>query len=185
MKLTINHARKVLQTVDQGLCHGLGQAEPGEMCVESAVCYALGLPHGDNPLCVGAAVRQFKIRLNDSKWKSDKSRSRGMRKLAIAQLGSDQIDQVEFAKYVSEQTIRRIVPLALLAAARAVPKHAKALMAAAKRCRREGTLEAASAAYSAAYSAASAGPLLVAAEIAIEALKKLKSPGCKWLRLCD
>ena len=58
------------------------------MCVEAAVCYAYDLPHSDKPPCVGNAVREFKIRLNDCNWSSSKARARGMRRIAIAQLGS-------------------------------------------------------------------------------------------------
>ena len=44
--ITLNKAvaRKVLKTVDAGLCSGKGAPEPGKMCVEAAVCFALGLP---------------------------------------------------------------------------------------------------------------------------------------------
>ena len=52
--ITIEQARRVLEIVDAGLIKGLGVAEPGKMCVEAAICYALGLPHGDNPGCVGS-----------------------------------------------------------------------------------------------------------------------------------
>ena len=51
--LTKDRARKVLKTVDAGLCSGKGVPEPGKMCIEAAVCYAFGLPHGDEPPCVG------------------------------------------------------------------------------------------------------------------------------------
>jgi hypothetical protein len=87
------------------------------MCVEAAVCYALGLPHSDNPPCVGEAVRSFKIALNDSDWSSPKARAIGMRRIAIAQLGSNEIDQSVFVKELALATIRKIVPLALRAAA--------------------------------------------------------------------
>ena len=152
-------ARKVLDVVNVGLTNGLGDPEPGRMCVEAAVCFAMGLPHSDNPPCVGASVRRFKIRLNDACWSSNQARTNGMRKLAIAQLGSDAIDQTAFRKIVAEQTIRQIVPIALRAAAKRVPKHAKRLEAAAVRCEQEGTREAAQAARNtanAAYAAAAA-----------------------------
>ncbi|MGH8164181.1 MAG: hypothetical protein ACREP1_07610, partial [Rhodanobacteraceae bacterium] len=123
-RITKALARKVLNVVDAGLVSGLGKPIPGKMCVEAAVCFALCLPHSDNPPCVGDAVRAFKVRLNDAKWPSNAARTQGMRKLAIAQLGSDRIDQVAFAKIVAEQTIRRIVPLALRAAASANPLRA-------------------------------------------------------------
>lgn len=58
-------------------------------CVEAAVCFALGLPHGDQPPCVHPALINFKIGLNDlTLWSSDKARGKGMRRLAVAQLGS-------------------------------------------------------------------------------------------------
>ena len=105
---------KVIKMVDKGLTRGQGSPVPGQMCVEAAVCYAMGLPHSDSPPCVGPAVRSFKIKLNDSQiWPSDQARASGMRKLAIAQLGSDQIDQKEFSKYVVLETIKRILPLVL------------------------------------------------------------------------
>ncbi len=52
---------KLLGIVDAGLTNGLGVQEPGQMCVEAAVCYALGLPHGDDPKCVDPSLRSLKI----------------------------------------------------------------------------------------------------------------------------
>jgi hypothetical protein len=64
--ITAEVAQKVLDVVDAGLVRGVGEPVPGQMCVEAAVCYALGLPHGDDPACVSSALRGLKIRLNDS-----------------------------------------------------------------------------------------------------------------------
>jgi len=155
MKITAALAAKVLKVVDAGLVNGLGEPTPGKMCVEAAVCYALDLPHSDHPTCVGEAVRAFKIRLNDARWSSDKARTNGMRKLAIAQLGSNEIDQAVFVKELTLGTIKKIVPLALRCAAnkQKEKKHKVALEAAAVRCEEEGTREAAAAAYAAAYAA--------------------------------
>src|SRR5271166_1406721 len=95
-------ARKVLDTVDAGLVGGVGNPVPGQMCVEAAVCYALGLPHGDNPKCVAPALRALKIRLNDSNWSSPASRAAGMRRLAVAQLGSyGVLNEKEFVSRVA------------------------------------------------------------------------------------
>lgn len=237
---------RVLEVVDKGLTQGLGTPKPGKMCVEAAVNYALGLPHGDNPSCVGTAVRAFKIRLNDSHWSSDEARARGMRKLAIAQLGSDQIDQLEFSTYVVIETIRQILPLALEkvgltkeaeecrqvtdiknahevtyaanAAARTVSGaraanstayavaaahdayYAAAFYAADAPYPAVGATEAASytayacaaAVYNAVDAVAYAATvddrskiLQLSAQIGLDALIKLKSPGCKFLYLCD
>ncbi len=106
-------AAKVLEVVDKGLVNGLGVQEPGKMCVEAVVCFAFGLPHGDNPPCVGANVRSFKIALNDCRWPSDAARTKGMRKLAVAQLGSDTIDQEEFLRRVGFKCMTRILPIIL------------------------------------------------------------------------
>ena len=143
IQITREIATKVRDLVDMGLVHGQGEPIPGKMCVEAAVCFALGLPHGDDPGCVSAPLRRLKIRLNDSRWSSDMARAAGLRRLAIAQLGSrGVVDDTEFVKRVVEMSIRRSVPAALRSAAKVNPNHAEALEAAAVRCEREGTREA-------------------------------------------
>lgn len=118
MELNREAARKVLSIVDAGLSHGMGTPEPGKMCVEAAVCFALGLPHSDDPGCVAPSLRSLKIALNDKNWSSPAARAKGLRRLAIAQLGSkDVLDEKVFLERVVEMTIRRIVPKALRAAA--------------------------------------------------------------------
>lgn len=110
--------QKILTTVAAGLVSGLGQPTPGKMCIEAVVCYAMGLPHSDKPTCVSPAVRALKIRLNDSKWSSSQARAKGMRRLAIAQLGTaDALDDKEFTRRVVDLAIRKSVPEALRAAA--------------------------------------------------------------------
>jgi hypothetical protein len=167
----------------------------------------------------------------------NEDRTKGMRKLAIAQLGSDTIDQNAFREYVVVETVKRILPIALRAAGALIPAHRDALEAAATACevvvdlasarataraaretaydgsrrrrrrrrRRRHAAAAAYAAYAAAYAADAADAaayadaaaaaavkakarikvLSLAAEIGLEALKKLKSPGCEWLDLCE
>jgi hypothetical protein len=144
MKLTREIAAKVRDTVDAGLISGIGVAEPGKMCVEAAVCYALGLPHGDDPGCVSPALRRLKIGLNDRAWSSPAARAQGLRRLAIAQLGSEGVlDDREFMRRVVAITIRKSVPAALRSAATVNPAHAVALEAAAVRCEAEGTRDSA------------------------------------------
>jgi len=167
-EITLDQARKVLEVVDVGLCKWIGSPVPGEMCVEAAVCFALGQPHGDKPQCVNAAVRRFKIVLNDAKWSSNQARSAGMRKLAIAQLGTSDpsFGDKRFVEVLVEQTIRKIVPHALRVAAKTAKDERKAFLEeAALRCERDGdraaawnAREAASAAasYAAIYASASA-----------------------------
>src|SRR5262245_10924531 len=138
--ITESVARRVLEVVDAGLSEGLGEPLPGEMCVEAAVCFALDLPHGDEPQCVAPALRSLKIRLNDSRWSSNAARGKGLRRLAVAQLGSkDHLDEREFVRRCAELVISTCVPAALRAAA-SVHKdaqHRNALLAAADRCETE------------------------------------------------
>ena len=188
MELTREIAQKVLDIVDAGLVKGLGVQVPGKMCIEAAVCFALGLPHSDNPPCVGYAVRQLKISLNDKDWSSDAARAKGLRRIAIAQLGSVDVDQAAFMKLVAEGVIRGIVPIALRAAAsmQKDKKHKDALEEAAVKCEKEGDKSAANAADMADASTFFSKDQIftMLAEIAVRALVKLGSQGSKWLDLC-
>lgn len=134
MELNAEIAKKVLSVVDAGLVQGMGKQIPGKMCVEAAVCFALGLPHGDNPPCVGSSVRAYKIRLNDADWSSDEARSKGMRRVAIAQLGSDEVDQRAFREEIVLLITRQILPIAMRAAGSISPEYKEALEAAAVVC---------------------------------------------------
>lgn len=144
MEITREIAIKVRDTVDAGLVKGQGVQIPGQMGVEAAVCYAMGLPHSDEPPCVAPAIRQLKIQLNDSSWSSDKVRGAGMRRLALAQLGSaGTVDEVDFVRRVVEMTIRRFIPIALRAAASVHPlvEHQTAMEKAAVQCEQAVTLK--------------------------------------------
>ena len=144
MEITREIAIKVRDTVDAGLVKGIGVQVPGQMCVEAAVCYAMGLPHSDEPPCVSPAIRQLKIQLNDSAWSSDKVRGAGMRRLALAQLGSaGVVDDVDFVRRVVEMTIRHFIPIALHAAASIHPiaEHKTALEKASVQCEQAVTLK--------------------------------------------
>ena len=158
MEYEINEAiaKKVFETVEVGLCKGMGKPVAGQMCVEAAVCFALGLPHSDEPPCVGSAVRSYKITLNDAAWSSNSCRAKGMKLVSVAQLGSDQIDQKQFSNEVALGVINRIVPIALRSAASLIPSHKDALEAAAVGCEIAIDLVTARAAANAAYAAANA-----------------------------
>jgi hypothetical protein len=202
MEITREIAMEVRDTVAAGLVAGVGIAEPGKMCVEAAVCYALGLPHGDDPGCVAQSLRRLKIRLNDARWSSDQARATGLRRLAIAQLGSAGVlDESAFGRRVVDVTIRRAVPIGLRAAARVNPERADALEAAAVRCEMEGTREACRAAADAAAAAAAVADAAAAAAAAavyaatrdrvlgeyaewiVQILIDLQAPGCQFLDL--
>jgi len=172
--ITREMAERCVEVMSHGLVSGIGVPEPGKMCVEAAISFALGLPHGDDPKCVTQSLRRLKIRLNDSAWSSNQARAEGLRRLALAQLGSAGVlDEKEFIRRVVEMTIRKAVPVGLRAVASRNPTHAKDLEAAAVRCEQEGTREsarngervarAAYAAADAAYAAAAADAYAAAA----------------------
>jgi hypothetical protein len=175
-KITLKQARRALEVVDAGLCHGKGEPIPGKMCVEAAVTFALGEPFSDEPSCVAPSVRAFKIALNDSAWTDNAARTAGMRKLAIAQLGTkDQLDEVKFVQELAFQTIKQIVPISLRCAASVCfnPDHKKALEKAAIAC--ESALDLSDAKYAAKYADYVAESADYVAESAEYAAKSAKS----------
>ena len=173
MEITQAHIDRLNELLDAGLVQGVGVPVPGEMCVEAAVCYALGLPHGDDPGCVVDSVRRLKIILNDSHvWQSNVFRAEGLRRLAIAQLGSlDTVDEKEFVNRL------HVMVKKTLNVSRNVNIHAAAYAATAT----------ATVAYAAAVAGAAAGAaagekiLCAFAEGVVQILIDLKSPGCKFL----
>jgi hypothetical protein len=135
-------AAKVLSVIDAGLVSGLGTPEPGKMCIEAAVNYALGAPHGDKPACVSPALRDLKINLNDANWSTNAARTKGLRRLGIAQLGSAGVlDEREFTTRVARFAIRTCVPQALRSAASVAVNdaHKAKLLAHADKCESEPT----------------------------------------------
>jgi len=204
VSVTLEQAHKVSEFVNAGLVSGLGQPVPGQMCIEAAICLAMGEPHGDTPSCVGAQDRSLSLTLNDAKWSSEQARADGMRRLAIAQLGSKDLSkaqQMEWLRLVVEDVIRKIVPFALRAAAPLQNEpHRSALKKAATQCEQTPTPEAAAraAAYTAHAAAADAAhaarataraaaratkdePLRMLADIAVDAYAAVQAPGYQLL----
>ena len=183
MKITKKIAKKVVETVNAGLCKGVGTPKAGEMCVEAAVCFAMGLPHGDEPPCVSPAIRAVKIALNDSNWSNNAARAKGMVKLAVLQLGTkDNFDDIEFVNRLAEVAISKTVPRVLRIAASLHPdlKHKEALEQAAIKCEKEKTSDAAS--YAASYAASDKELTAFAIEVE-NILIDMKVPGVEWLEL--
>jgi len=161
--------RKLLDVIDAGLTSGIGTPEPGQMCVEAAVCYAFSEPHGDKPTCVSPLLRRLKISINDASWSSDQSRAKGLRRLAIAQLGTaGTLDETKFRDRIVRYALGVSAPLALRAAAsiQKDQRHQSSLRDCADRCEREVTREAALAAIAAAAAAAAAASSSYAAAYA-------------------
>jgi len=152
--ITESFVRKLLETVDAGLMVSDGVPKPGKLCVEAAIYYALSEPHSKGSGCVDPIVRRGLGRLNDALWSSKQARAKGLRKVAIAQLGSkDTINITNFLALFAEYTIREVVPVALRAAGALNSHHTKELEAHAEQCEREGSRDVADAAARAAYDA--------------------------------
>ena len=114
MQITKELVDKINKLLDEGLVCGLGKPIPGQMCVEALICYALDLPHGDEPNCVSPAIRSLKIRLNDSNWSSNKARAEGMRNLAVLQLGTNiNFSDVDFTHKVAMFSCCEFLPFFL------------------------------------------------------------------------
>lgn len=116
-KIDKGFCSKVLGVVDKGLTDGLGDPIPGKMCVEAAVAFASGEDHHDQPRCVYPALAGLKIGFNDDGlWSSDKARAKGLRRLAIAQLGTSRWTPQTWVKFeaklqkrIISHTLRRII----------------------------------------------------------------------------
>lgn len=184
---------KVIPRLDialrRGLRAGPGWDNRGQMCIEAALCFALGMPHSDQPKCVASSVRSFKIALNDSDWTSSRARAAGLRSLGIAQLGSlGVVDDGEFVGRLREQTVRQIIP-ALPRAEGARCLSYTPPIAAVTAAGSADFLGAYASFYATIAGAASCAAwptrnnkyLLVSAGIALQILKDLKSPGCAWI----
>lgn len=175
--------KKFDKILERGLCAGVGDRD-GQMCIEAAICAALDLPHGDDPLCVASSVRKFKITLNDARWSSPSARAAGLRDLGIAQIGSKGVvEDADFNRILVIKTTQILIPKLF----RSLPNATKEMLAAVAECEKNpGAAEAARAARDAeAAEAAGAAPpdtfLLLSASFALDALRELKSPGVAWL----
>ena len=73
------------------------------MCVEAAVCFSpLACLTATKPPCVKApAVRAFKDRIKRLRLVNGQIPLKGLQRLAIAQLGSNEIDEVIFTQRIS------------------------------------------------------------------------------------
>lgn len=111
-KVVVNKAFavKVLSIVDQGLVSGMGVPVPGKMCVEAAVAFASGEDHTDRPSCVHPVLHQEKIKLNDANgWDNDKTRAAGLRRVAIAQLGSAGFNKGRYRQLFNKAAAKTLI----------------------------------------------------------------------------
>lgn len=182
-----HHINRIHELLDLGLVKGGGPPEPGKMCVEQVINYALDLPHSDTiPNCVSEFFNKQKIKLNDCSWSSPKTRAEGMRKIAIAQLGSVAINN-EVAKETFRKNLNKYCLPYLIKKHLEQSPNDKRLLVASKE---EPTEELRQKLhvynyynyynYNYYYYFGDEWLLLIA-EVILVTLQELNSPGCKWL----
>lgn len=192
------------ELLSYGLSYSLGICLPGQMCIEAVICNVLGLDHNDDPGCVAESVRIFKIGLNDSNWSTNLARSSGLRDFGLAQLGSkDNINDANFLEVLTFKIITRLIPQLFYE----IYPNDKTLLVLADKCKDSGDMDAAitnikkaaadaaadaytaarnADAYAAVRTARAADAagdkyLILAAQLAVETLRELGSPGCMLL----
>lgn len=143
----------------------------GAACLHEAINVARGRKWSDDP----SGMPDLRG-LNDAPWSSDDARTTALLPVAVALWDFDKwpVDRKRaWAQRVASETIRRVLPIALRAAASVHPDktHQDALTAAAETCIKEGSESAAAAAESAAESAADE-PLILIAAILTEAAEE-------------
>lgn len=159
MKITPEIVTKLIKVIGSSLYGSAGtMTKPGTFCVQQAVSKAIGEPHlDDSPTpCVSDELIKFGINLNDRDWPSNNARARGLKRFAVAELGSrDHVNPDEFDRLVADMWNK---------------KYEKKCWYASTAC---GVLD-----------LAPDAALAEVAEMAVQALKKLKTPGSKFLFLC-
>lgn len=178
MEISEDKVRRVLEIIDGGLEHGGGNMRaPGQFCVQQvlAVVFSAGLVRSQFPCAgvllegpvelvdgahVGRMVSTLAMALNDQvHWGSPKDRAKGLRRLAVAELGSEAINQMEFLTDVAT-AFGGEYPLAGVT-------YSDDLLNVLG-CQELGP-----------------GMLRDLANIAVDTLQQMGSPGCEFLYLCD
>ena len=130
--MTPEQRQKLTEIINAGLIEGLGKPQPGGLCIEAAICLALGEPHSDRPSCVAEPDREFAIGINDADWSSPEARAQALLPLALAQLGTAGTDRSAWVQALALGTVQRVLPIALRVAG--LTEHAE-------RCAQVTTLE--------------------------------------------
>lgn len=111
MKIKEEKVKELIKTISKGLVSGVGEPEPGQMCVMHAISVVMeGEQYSDRPICVHDIITDFDIVLNDCYWSSDKARAKGMIREAVAKLGSTKIDGKKWARDVFLQIADLVIP---------------------------------------------------------------------------
>lgn len=103
MKITLTHINNLLKLFECGLVNGAGH-DVNHFCVQQAVHRVLdddlkNADKSDDPptWCVQSHIRNFGVHMNDAEgWNGNKGRAEGLKRFAIAELGSGKISAHDF-----------------------------------------------------------------------------------------
>ena len=101
--ITKQLCQNALCIIDRGLSNGI--QSDGKVCIEYAISIASGTPEDkDGPTCVHPSLRSFKINLNDGYIYDDEAhRAKVLRRIGIAQLGTNKgFSWVKFSKALTK-----------------------------------------------------------------------------------
>jgi hypothetical protein len=111
-QVTKDLIKKLLGLIDGegGLEDGSGAEGSSMFCVQQAVSLATGQPGADDqPVhCVMKWIIQLGIHLNDANgWESDESRAEGLRQFAVAELGSNTLREGSFRRELAKKAAEK------------------------------------------------------------------------------
>jgi len=116
MKITIQHVTNLLSLLTRGLINGAGETK-NEFCIQQAIHRVLDDDldgqHSDAPpvTCISGRINNFGICMNDQEgWIDEKDRANGLRRFAIAELGSAKVSYSDFVFGLQER-VRGLVKL--------------------------------------------------------------------------
>lgn len=189
----------------RGLCSG--PVDGNRVCIEVACAIALGeetdpkdddeQQHSkmDQPSCVHSTLTRWKISLNDCHWSSDQARSKAMRILGVAQLGTK--DTSVFSFHVFETTLEDLLSIKVFPSVLRKTKEPKDVIEfyTSGKFMKPSSLEAKALEdhedwaflgcedfFDSDISTLTQKELFVVADCMVEALRKAKSPGIKLLK---
>lgn len=103
--------KQLLYQIDGGLTHGMGGGGRSNMCVQHAVNHVMGRGRSDDVTwCALNEINSFGIHLNDCRWTSKRARADGLRRLAVAELGSNKVNKAELAQSIRRKYVNHMLP---------------------------------------------------------------------------
>lgn len=93
--------KRLIQIGKKGIAFGLSDGPvPGELCIQAAICAAMGEKHGDEPTCVEQPDNRISIAVNDLNWGTNRTRAKYLLPIGLAQLGTKGEDRLPWLKRV-------------------------------------------------------------------------------------